>query len=364
MQTEGDTTGAIARAAVLVVAVVLSAWRPSAALQRGGSALLLPVEIPTTVAIAAPDRALALGTDPGDLTVLPPWHRGGPVGDGLALLRHSCAGATPLRGSGQHPDQHVRAGRLERFDWGPPPPGQEVSSPTWDLLDEIRSLRVSVVSASGVARPCERWVFGRWVCGPDAWNYVGATTVAVRDREERCLWAHPTAEGVLRIETGRLPPGATLRGRGGLSDGAAANEDAAPVRLRVFVVRPDDQSPGAPALEREFPSRRGWSNWRVELPDAEGVRVRVEVDAADVGQRHFCLTASARAGVGRATPPATEPRGSSGGARSTGEGSAAAAGEGSGERVGTAGIRPSRRARVQSARPDAAAPGSGEEAAR
>ncbi len=150
-----------------------------------------------------------------------------------------------------------------------------------ELLD---SARVFVRSAYQ-ERECVR-AFGRFRCGPEDWIWVGVSTVRIQDRDESCIWMHPTAEGTLVLRWDSLTRMGVVRGRAGVSDQAAATGRESTVDLSVAV-------DGAAALQEQFRFERGLQTWRVDLPaGAPTMQLALEVSATDTGMAHFCLMGS------------------------------------------------------------------------
>ena len=164
--------------------------------------------------------------------------------------------------------------------------------------DELRHARVSVLDGEGVERPCDAWMFGRWFCGPEAWNFVGVASVVVRDRPTECIWAHPTAEGTLRIAFDDVPLGRVLVATTYLSDAAASSGNDGQVRWSATV-------DGVSVVDRVQRYRRGGMAARIDVPDAlrdadperelpTTVDVAFDISAESVAQQHFCFVATLR----------------------------------------------------------------------
>ncbi len=172
------------------------------------------------------------------------------------------------------------------------------------LSSDIRGAVVEVVSANGAVRACDAWAFGRWECGPDAWNFVGSSEVMVREQPQTCLWMHPVADATLRVTWPDVPAG-RVSGRTALSDLAADNADAGPVNVRI-------RWGGEEVVDREHAPERGWRRFSRmvgtpvlrdgsgdERPPAATADVVLEVHAENVGQRHFCVELNAHPARGR-----------------------------------------------------------------
>ena len=144
--------------------------------------------------------------------------------------------------------------------------------------------QVSIVRADGTTRVCDRWVFGRWICGPEPWHYVGVSEVNVRGRAERCIWAHPHEEGTLRVAFPGVGSG-TLTGRHALSDVGVTSDVEGDV---PFVIRV-----GADVVEtRNQTQRSGFVPFRVRLEHEAPATLAFEIGNDVVAQRHFCFEAT------------------------------------------------------------------------
>jgi hypothetical protein len=279
---------------VSAIAISLgSALRPDA---PAPPAVALLCDADTVVRIAGPERRIPSDVAACDALFLPPWaelpEASAPYQ--LALGTSSAAYIVPPRSrtsAGVELPGEISTVQISPID---AVDERTDDGGVIDLADRIRSMRVLVEAPDGSVRNCDRWLFGRWFCGPGDWNYVGASEVVVRTRAERCIWAHPTEEGVLVARIDGLPGGALLRGRMAFSDAAADNADGGPVQFRVHAWPTAGVPAPEPVLDREQANRRGWSSWRVNLPAGDNITVEFRVSAEDVGQRHFCFTASVR----------------------------------------------------------------------
>lgn len=258
----------------------------------------------TMVQVMAPELRLgASGAQRCAATFAAPWQPLAAASDPFRLVRQ--AGDTPpLRPPGTLPlvaeplGAHFASYAVVPSSGGPE--DGDDAGPSFDLVDRVRGATVAVESDAG-SRACDRWLFGRWFCGPADWNYVGPSDVTVRGRAERCLWLHPTDEGDLVVRYAGVPGATQLRGRMALADAAADNEAGAPVRFEVRAWPDAGERPAEAMYSREHTSRRGWSSWRVDLPEASELIVELRVAADEVGQRHFCVTGATRV-TARAQP--------------------------------------------------------------
>lgn len=246
------------RAFVIGVAVVsLAAF----ALTRGGTSDgAVPAELAegAVVETFVPDR-VALESPGAEFR--PPWFVGAP--DVRAIVTR---GEHP-RPRGLFVDPRRAEGwarwDVDNQDANDAEPARARTASTYDFLPALRDARVSIVNGDGVERVCADWLFGRWYCGPDSWNYIGPTPVTVRNRETECIWAHPTAEGTIRIAFEDVPVGRLIAGRHMLSDTAAESGIDGGVEL---VIRIDGQEV---ARKRQNP-RAGASSFRVRMAEEVG----------------------------------------------------------------------------------------------
>ncbi|MCB9507558.1 MAG: hypothetical protein H6700_07135 [Myxococcales bacterium] len=142
------------------------------------------------------------------------------------------------------------------------PAGRAEARPTpFDLADAVRGARVWVESTAGELRECDRWVFGRWYCGPDTWNTVGVADVTISGRAESCIWAHPIADSDLHILFPAVPQG-NLAARAAIADVGVASDVEGDVRYDVLV-------DGQVVATRSHAQRAGFISFRVSVREAE-----------------------------------------------------------------------------------------------
>lgn len=241
----------------------------------------LEVQADGTVEVraSAPDLVHGALVDTSRARVRPPWTRGAPADGSLVvtpapLLPRPFGLFSPTTGA----PQGWRA-------WTGPE--SEAPAPaSRDLAELLSGARVSIVSDDGTERVCDRWVFGRWVCGPNSWNWVGPAEVRVRGRRRACVWMHPSEEGTVRVELGSFAGGSQLRGYVMLDDGAVAEEESGVVTLTIL-------ADGRRIASRDQGNRPGTTSVRERLPSAdEPVALALEVDADATGRRHFCVELS------------------------------------------------------------------------
>lgn len=187
----------------------------------------------------------------------------------------------------------------------PPPDGfqEHVLESTSDLvlLDWRRqgttsTARLSDLMTSATARyrteqalrPCSAWRFGRLMCGPNEWNYVGVSEVPVANKPELCIWAHPLSGHDLEITFDNVVLGGGLRGRYAMADSAVADPNASPVTFRLLV-------DGTERVKRVVANRPGWNHFGLSPADLGADEPRrphtltFVVSATNDGRRHFCF---------------------------------------------------------------------------
>ncbi|MFT6400369.1 MAG: hypothetical protein ACJAYU_005140 [Bradymonadia bacterium] len=221
---------------------------------------------------------VAAGRDlPSTAQFEPPWVRGVPHGAGAIVTR----GDSPLPQSDFVVGAH--AGGWTRWVLADPP---ETPSGPRARFTFGEHLGQAIVAVGGEL--CDTWLFGKWQCGPNPWNYVGEAEVQVRGRMQRCIWAHPSDDGILSLEFSDVPLGMMISGRHMLGDIGVSNDEEGDIQFRVLV---NDEIVG----DRQQQQRAGLNTFRHTLDDApERGTVRFEIEAEVTAQRHFCFTAQTR----------------------------------------------------------------------
>jgi hypothetical protein len=262
----------------------------------------LPVPRASDVVLQNPARALVAGPDlhfpsglPAGWTLSAPWSHAEPewVGTPMVTCR-SCR--QPWRPAESSVVNEVQGG-MRITTWIGSDVGVQVAptSSAFELLETLETARVSVRSPDA-ERECVR-AFGRFRCGPEDWIWVGASTVRIQERDETCIWMHPTSEGALVLRWDELPRRGILRGRAGVSDQAAATGRESTVDLSVVV-------DGTVALQESFGFVQGLQSWRVDIPAGEPtMQLALQVSAADTGMAHFCVVGSLVGEPGIAAEP-------------------------------------------------------------
>lgn len=267
-------------AALVVVAGVLSIVRGAP------SEPALPAELvhEAVVRASAVDRLAAL---PAHFE--PPWSRGVP------------AGVTAVVTRGEHPRpeaefvEGTRGPTWVRWELADPPEAA-ASSDQFVFGEHLAEAHVSIGGEDDL-RICDTWLFGRWQCGPNPWNYVGAGEVRIRGRSQSCIWAHPSDEGPVNIEFRDIALGNLISGRHMLADVGVSNGTPGDIVMRVWI---DDTLLG----ERTQTQRQGLNTFRFPISDPPDTgTVRFEISADVTAQRHFCFTAQSRRSPAQSSRP-------------------------------------------------------------
>lgn len=157
----------------------------------------------------------------------------------------------------------------------------------YDFLERIDDARVRRVYKNRTVR-CENFKDHRWFCGGEhRWQYVGRRIRDIAGAVREVIWAHPLDRGdKLEIEYPKVPPGATLVIRYGLTQRSIETGEGAPVTFQAHV-------DGAPVLDRVLgTTEEGWFEERVDLSGHEGpVAVRFTVSTPNYKDRQLCFTA-------------------------------------------------------------------------
>ena len=175
----------------------------------------------------------------------------------------------------------------------PPEPLSEVQQ--LDLMAALDEAQVYFSASDGEIIPCTRWHFGRWLCGPDEWLWVGQHEMEIQGVQRSCIWAHPRNDFALNVQFEDLPPLSRLNGRYGMADTAVEMEGGAPVQLSIAM---GDRTR---ALTAE--NQRGFFSYHLSAQQEAGdapTDVRFTITSEDAGRRHFCFTARAFLGLGEA----------------------------------------------------------------
>lgn len=127
----------------------------------------------------------------------------------------------------------------------------------------------------------------RYQCSGGPAFFVGVTIIDDQEyRPRRCIFAHPTTEGSLRLTFADVPLGKVIRGHAGLSYFLARDGLGTPVELRVFA---GDQELGRYEHHDEW----GWKEFEFSTGELAGTTQHVdfEVKSALPAERHFCFSA-------------------------------------------------------------------------
>lgn len=175
----------------------------------------------------------------------------------------------------------------EKWRWyqvTPPEPLSQVQQV--DLMANLDEAQVYFSASSGEIIPCTRWHFGRWLCGPDEWLWVGQHEMEIQGVQRTCIWAHPRNDFALNIQFEDLPPLSRLNGRYGIADTAVDMEEGAPVQLSIAM--------GDRTRQLTAENQRGFFSYHLSAQQDEGdapTDIRFIVTSEDAGRRHFCFTA-------------------------------------------------------------------------
>ncbi|MBI4816231.1 MAG: hypothetical protein HY791_08235 [Deltaproteobacteria bacterium] len=165
----------------------------------------------------------------------------------------------------------------------------------FDLIADLQKARMSVVRDGHETACVQPRSEGGLGCAPEPeWLYLAPRSLELDGRTVSCVWAHPTTNGVIRIELPAIPAPPTgrklvLELEGGLTDEAATTPDGASVDATV--------SQGQARLGAILvPNARGIR--RASIPISGDVPARIEVTTARDGRRHFCLNVRIAEGPG------------------------------------------------------------------
>ena len=178
---------------------------------------------------------------------------------------------------------------------------------SFDFVDHVTPDRVDVSeTVGGAPRPCPfrsnapvsngglggnpTFPAQRFACGSGDWYFVGVTVIDDNHefRPRRCIWAHPTPGGPLRVRYKGVPLGGVIRGYSGLPWLIFRDGGGAPVELEVKV---DGASIGTAVHE----DTQGWAPFSFATGRAgQTADVEFEVRTVDNRDRHFCFYADTR----------------------------------------------------------------------
>lgn len=167
----------------------------------------------------------------------------------------------------------------------------DVKKPLYDFLERIRDAKVWVEKGKESKRKdCSTWEDGRWVCSPTPdWHFVGRELKDFGGDAEECIWAHPVADGRIRIEFPAVPLGSKLVGGSGITTwGFRYHQKGAPVDIEVAVA-------GKPIAQVRTENKLGFFPFEVDTSAFSGstLPVTFTVSAKPNWGRHFCFRAEA-----------------------------------------------------------------------
>ncbi len=258
-RAKGDTRRALARvirreASTRDVAIVVDEAPELVALMRPVPSLW---GVPPLSDLAGVRRVYALA--PGAAALLPFFARLGP--------------AEPFHGDARVRRWEVAGGHLGR--------------PVFDALEAVGT-HVTAAREGGVDGGECPFDGGRLACKGAPWNHVVAEPHRFDGVEQRCVFAHPQADGRLVISLARIPAARAVVGVMGIDD-AGYHPNGAPVNVRV-----EYRAEGSPPVVRELvtPNRRGVVPWRIDVAHRPATAT-LTITTADAGARQFCFTLTA-----------------------------------------------------------------------
>jgi len=144
-------------------------------------------------------------------------------------------------------------------------------------------------SASGLlARPA--FPRQRFACGPAEGNFVGTTIIDDQDdRARRCLWANPSAGGLLTLTFAQVPIGERLYGYVGFSHFRFRDPGWPPVSLSFAI-------DGVELGKHSHRPESGWRPFELSTAEYRGTtrEVRIEIWGADSRELELCFYAATR----------------------------------------------------------------------
>lgn len=151
----------------------------------------------------------------------------------------------------------------------------------FDAYTQLRTATLEVVENSGERMPCPWQTSNRLQCAIADWVYVGPTQQNIAGQPHRCLWAHPTENGVLTLTFPSTAGASRLAGWFALTDYAAGIPDGA--RTTITLTQGDSQH--AVILHRQ----RGRRPAEFEVsPDDRDQPLEITFQTPRAGVRHLC----------------------------------------------------------------------------
>lgn len=258
-RAKGDTRRAMARvirreASTKDIAIVADEAPELVALMRPVPSLW---GVPPLTDLAGVRRVYALA--PSEAALLPFFARLGP--------------AEPFHGEARVRRWDVASGHLAR--------------PVFDALDGLGTTMTASRMGGVDDGPCPADA-GRLACKGAPWNHVVVEPHHFDGVEQRCVFAHPQADGRLVIELTGIPPAHAVVGVMGIDD-AGFHPNGAPVNVRV-----EYRAEGSAPVVRAFvtPNRRGVVPFRIDVPHRPATAT-LAITTANAGARQFCFTLTA-----------------------------------------------------------------------
>jgi hypothetical protein len=177
----------------------------------------------------------------------------------------------------------------------------------FDFVDELSPARVRVFQSpaddssacewtsqaavvSGALASPPTFPARRFQCSGTEFYFVGVTVVDDEQfRPRRCIWAHPTSSGEVRIVFERVPIGRVLRGHGTLPWLILRDATGTPINLEIFVG-------GEHIGSYVHHDGEGWTEFEFRTGAHAGRTESVEfvVHSQSIQDRHFCFQADMR----------------------------------------------------------------------
>ena len=151
----------------------------------------------------------------------------------------------------------------------------------FDAYTQLRTATLEIVETTGETMPCPWQSNDRLQCSIADWVYVGPTQQNIAGQPHRCLWAHPTDNGVLTLTFPSTAGASRLAGWFALTDYAAGIPDGA----RTTITLSQGESQHAVVLHRQ----RGRRPTEFEVPAGDRDQpLQITFQTPRAGVRHLC----------------------------------------------------------------------------